>query len=377
MKKDLFKHKPLTAYDAIYEAQKIAYAPLVFQAVRTMRELGILTQLDEHKAGISSKEIADNLNLSTYAVETLLESGFSCGVVNIDEDELYNLSKTGFYLLHDEMTRINMDYNHYICYQGMYKLDEACKTEKPAGLSVFGEQWETLYQALPHLPEKIKNSWYAFDHFYSDAAYPVVLPIIFESKPNTLMDIGANVGKFSILAAKYNPDVRITMVDLHDQLQNAINNAAEAGLSEKIDSLAMNNAAEAGLSEKIDSLAMDLLDTSQSFPGGIDVFWLSQFLSCFGKHEIINILRRIADVMGEEQRLYILETCWDRQQHEASAYSLINTSLYFTAMASGNSKMYHSDELVDCVNEAGLSVRRIHDNIGICHTLFECFKPSA
>jgi len=182
MKKDLFKHKPLTAYDAIYEAQKIAYAPLVFQAVRTMRELGILTQLDEHKAGISSNEIAENISLSSYAVETLLESGLSCGVVNIDEKELYSLSKTGFYLLHDEMTRINMDYNHYICYQGMYKLDEACKTEKPAGLSVFGEQWETLYQALPHLPEKIKNSWYAFDHFYSDTAYPVVLPIIFEPR---------------------------------------------------------------------------------------------------------------------------------------------------------------------------------------------------
>jgi len=120
---------------------------------------------------------------------------------------------------------------------------------------------------------------------------------------------------------------------------------------------------------------MDLLDKSQSFPGGIDVFWLSQFLSCFGKSEIISILQRIAEVMGDEQRLYILETCWNRQQHEASAYSLINTSLYFTAMASGNSKMYHSDELVDCVNQAGLTVRNIHDNIGICHTLFECGKP--
>ena len=357
MKKDLFKHKPLTAYDAIYEAQKIAYAPLIFQAVRTMRELGILSQLDEHKSGISAKDIAENTKLSLYAVETLLESGLSCDVVDIDEDELYSLSKTGFYLLHDEMTRINMDYNHYICYQGMYKLDEACKTEKPAGLHVFGEQWETLYQALPHLPEKIKNSWYAFDHFYSDSAYPVVLPIIFEYAPKTMMDIGANVGKFSILAAKYNTDVHITMVDLHDQLKNAIRNVAEAGLV-----------------DRIDPLPMDLLDATQQFPKDIDIFWLSQFLSCFGKNEIISILQRITDAMDKDSRLYILETCWDRQQHEASAYSLINTSLYFTAMASGNSKMYHSDELVDCVNEAGLSVRRIHDNIGICHTLFECGK---
>ena len=363
MKKDLFKHKPLTAYDAIYEAQKIAYAPLIFQAVRTMRELGILSQLDAHKFGISAKDIAEKLKLSLYAVETLLESGLSCGVVDIDDNESYLLSKTGYYLLHDEMTRINMDYNHYICYQGMYHLDEACKTEKPAGLGVFGEQWETLYQALPHLPEKIKKSWHAFDHFYSDSAYPIVLPILLdsnpvESKPKTMMDIGANVGKFSILAAKHNHDIHITMVDLHDQLKNAIKNVAEAGLV-----------------DRITPLPMDLLDTRQQFPKGIDIFWLSQFLSCFGKNEIISILQRITDAMDNDSRLYILETCWDRQQHEASAFSLINTSLYFTAIASGNSKMYHSDELIDCVNQAGLTVRTIHDNIGICHTLFECGKP--
>lgn len=357
MKKDLFKHKPLSAYDAIYEAQRIAYAPLVFQAVRTMRELGILTSLNENKSGVSAKIIADDLNLSLYAVETLLESGLSSGVVDVNDENLYTLSKTGFYLLHDEMTRINMDYNHYVCYQGMYRLEEACKTEKPAGLSVFGDRWETLYQALPHLPEKTKNSWYAFDHFYSDSAYPVALPIIFQSGPRSMMDIGANVGKFSILAANYNPDVQITMVDLHDQLQNAINNVNQAGLN-----------------HRIDALAMDMLEDTSHFPAGMDIYWLSQFLSCFGKQDIISILKRLARVMDDGNRLYILETCWDRQQHEASAYSLINTSLYFTAIASGNSKMYHSDELLDCVKKAGLSVRKIHDNIGICHTLFECAK---
>ncbi len=355
MKKDLFKHKPLTAYDAIYEAQKIAYAPLIFQAVRTMRETGILTRLDNHKSGIPAKEIAAAVELSLYAVETLLESGLSCGVVEIDNNELYTLSKTGYYLLHDEMTRINMDYNHYICYQGMYYLDKACKTEKPAGLKVFGEQWETLYQALPHLPEKIKNSWYAFDHFYSDSAYPVALRIILESKPATMMDIGANIGKFSILTAKQDPDIRITMLDLPDQLQNAIKNVQQENFS-----------------DRIKALAADLLDPTQAFPPDIDIYWLSQFLSCFGKHEIISILKRISSAMKENNRLYIMETCWDRQQHEASAYSLINTSLYFTAIASGNSKMYHSDELIECVKKAGLSVHKIHENIGICHTLFEC-----
>jgi hypothetical protein len=354
-----FQPKKLSAYDAIYEAQKIAYAPLIFQAIRTMRDLGILSELEASKTeGSNAKNIADKLELSLYGVETLLESGLSCGVVEVNEEkQTYILSKVGYYLLHDEMTRVNMDYNHYICYQGMYYLDEAIKTGKPSGLRVFGEEWNTLYQALPHLPEPIKNSWYAFDHYYSDAAYPQALPAIFSTRPKTLLDIGTNVGKFSILAAQYDPDIQIIMIDLPDQLENAIQNVDSAALT-----------------HRIQPLALDLLDESSHFPKGMDVYWLSQFLSCFGEMEIVSILKRIVNVMGENSRVYVLETCWDRQQHEAAAYSLINTSLYFTCMASGNSKMYHSNELVECFVAAGLQVTNIIEDLGVCHTLFECRK---
>ena len=358
-KNNFFPPRKLSAYDAISEAQNIAYAPLVFQAVRVMRDLGILEQLDKcSDKGISADEIADNLDISLYGVETLLESGLSCGVVDKhDSDGLYVLSKVGYFLLHDEMTRINMDYNHYICYLGMYYLEEAIKTEKPAGLRVFGENWKTLYEALPHLPEKIKSSWYAFDHFYSDSAYPEALPIIFSDHPATMLDIGTNIGKFSILAAQNNPDIEITMVDLPDQLDNAV---------AKVD--------EAGLTGRVHSLALDLLDEDSTLPGDIDIYWLSQFLSCFGKKEIISILKRIENVMSRHSTVYVLETCWDLQQHESAAFSLINTSLYFTAIASGNSKMYHSKDLIECFNAAGLTLTDTNNNLGICHTLFKCKK---
>jgi hypothetical protein len=147
------------------------------------------------------------------------------------------------------------------------------------------------------------------------------------------------------------------MIDLPDQLENAIQNVDSAALT-----------------HRIQPLALDLLDASSHFPKGMDVYWLSQFLSCFGEMEIVSILKRIVNVMGENSRVYVLETCWDRQQHEAAAYSLINTSLYFTCMASGNSKMYHSNELVECFVAAGLQVTNIIEDLGVCHTLFECRK---
>ncbi|MFO7594397.1 MAG: SAM-dependent methyltransferase, partial [Pseudomonadota bacterium] len=197
----LFDTKNISAYEAIYEAQKIAFAPFIFQAVRTLRDLGILQRLEQGGAeGGTAEAIADETGLSLYGVKTLLESGASCGVVDEGENGHFTLSKVGYFLIHDKMTRINMDYNHHVCYQGMFHLDEAIKKEKPVGLKVFGEQWETIYQALPHLPEEVQKSWYAFDHFYSDSAYPEVLPIIFADKPAKMLDIGTNVGKFSILA---------------------------------------------------------------------------------------------------------------------------------------------------------------------------------
>jgi len=354
--KPLFKTKKHSALEAQYEAQKIAYAPIIFQAVRALRDLGILVQLDEAgKNGIDAQGIADAVGLSLYGVETLLESGLSCDVVEQNEQGLFLLSKTGWFLLNDEMTRINMDYNHYVCYKGLYDLDKSIQAEKPIGLKVFGEQWETLYQALPHLPPPIKESWYAFDHYYSDASYPAALPIILKNNPKTLLDIGANVGKFSILAAVQDPDLHITMLDLPDQLENAVANVKKAGLD-----------------NRVKGIAIDLLKPDVAIPEAADIFWLSQFLSCFGSDEIISILKRVASAMSAQSTLYIMETCWDRQQHEAAAYSLINTSPYFTCIASGNSKMYSADALVNYIQAAGLQVQETHDNLGICHTLFAC-----
>jgi hypothetical protein len=50
------------------------------------------------------------------------------------------------------------------------------------------------------------------------------------------------------------------------------------------------------------------------------------------------------------------------------------TSLYFTAMAHGNSKMYHSDDMIRLVEKAGLVVETIHDDLGHGHSIMVCKK---
>jgi len=98
---------------------------------------------------------------------------------------------------------------------------------------------------------------------------------------------------------------------------------------------------------------------------------MSQFLDCFSEDEIFSILVRAVQVMGKDTTLYIMETFWDRQKYEPASLCLTMTSVYFTVMANGNSKMYHSDDLIKLVNRAGLEVVNIHDGIGQGHTILE------
>ena len=66
-----------------------------------------------------------------------------------------------------------------------------------------------------------------------------------------------------------------------------------------------------------------------------------------------------------------METFWNRQKYEPASLCLTMTSVYFTAMANGNSKMYHSDDMMKLIDRAGLEVVNIHDGIGQGHTILE------
>ena len=99
---------------------------------------------------------------------------------------------------------------------------------------------------------------------------------------------------------------------------------------------------------------------------------MSQFLDCFSEDEILSILTRASETMDKDTRLYIMETFWDRQRFEPAALCLTMTSLYFTAIANGNSKMYHSECMERLVEKAGMKVETIHDGLGQGHSIMVC-----
>ena len=347
-----------SALDALYDAQKIAFAPIVFQATRALRDLGILQVLQgSGDRGLTVEAIAEQLELREYGVRVLVESGLSAGVLAVAE-ERFTVTKTGYLILTDPMTRANMDYNHFLCYQGLYFMDEAIRSGEPSGLKVFGE-WDTIYPGLTALPSVARDSWFNFNHYYSDRAFLDALPRVFAEPPVSLLDIGGNTGRWAIACARHSSDVSVTIVDLPEQLE-----------------VARQAIAEAALEQRISCLELDLLEPGVVLPGGHDVIWMSQFLDCFGPEDIFRLLELTARSMDEHTRLYILEPLWDRQRHEMAAYCLINTSLYFTCMANGKSRMYRSEDIRGFIERAGLTVTQEWDELGICHTLLECRMSS-
>jgi len=346
-----------SALEAKSDAQKIAFAPVAFQVAKSLRDLGILEHI--HRArdrGAAVEEIAADLNLNDYGVRVLLEFGASIDLVAVEENR-YHLTKTGLFILSDPLTRVNMDFIHDVCYRGLFHLPQAVAETKPAGLKVFGD-WPTIYEGLASLPADVQKSWFAFDHYYSDMAFPEALPIVFKRRPARLFDVGGNTGKWAVACVDYDPHVRVTLLDLPGQLVKARQTIGEKGLE-----------------NRIDCLEFDILQTDRPFPAGADAIWMSQFLDCFSEDQIVHILTLTGSGMRPDTDLYILEPFWNRQRFEAARYSLQATSLYFTCMANGNSKMYHSEEMIRCIERSGLSVEEEFDDIGVCHTLLRCRRP--
>jgi len=274
--------------------------------------------------------------------------------VVIKENKLYKLSKIGFFLENDKMTKINMDYNHYVNYKGLYDLDKSIKESKPIGLQVFGD-WETIYPNLSTLPPKVKKAWFDFDHFYSDSAFDDAIEILKTFNPKRVMDIGGNTGKFSICFAKNSIDTYVTILDLPQQIK-----------------VAQENIKKNNLEERVKFYPLDILDHTTQIPKGFDIIWMSQFIDCFSQEDAIKILSRVAKSMNKNTRLCILEPLWDRQRFDTSSYCIINTSPYFTAMANGCSKMFNSTDLYSYIEQAGLIVEESFDNLGFSHTLLKC-----
>ena len=341
-------NKKQTRIEALSEAQKLAFAPFSFQALASMLDLGILSALDKKPA--SEKELMTDLNLDEYTVKTLLQVGKVIEVVQSDE-EGFKLTKKGEAFLYDDMTIANFNFVKDVCYLGASKLTESFKNKSPEGLKKFVKDSETIYPLVPNLKEPMKSSWYNFDNLYSDNCFDKVCEII-SSKYKKIFDIGGNTGKFEKICLK-NKDIDITMLDLPENISARVNNSELKGCK---------------------FYPVNVLETNINYPKMENcAVFMSQFLDCFSKEQIVKILTDLKNNIDNASGIFILEPFTDNQPYDAGEYSLVHISLYFTCMANGVSKMYEKKEMLDLIHQAGLKTVNIYENIGpFGYTMLEC-----
>ena len=378
MERDEYKKCVISA---LTDAQKIAFAPLTFQAVSAMLELGLLKQIDSRPECIYV--LKEELNLSEYTVSTLLEVAEASGIVN-SNDGIYSITPLGQAFLYDEMTRVNFNFVKDVCYKGAEKLTESFITGEPKGLKAMFGDAATIYPYLSKLPQDMKNSWFEFDHYYSDNCFDIVYKIItpvsqiFDIGANTgkyladrsynfiyniktiitpvsqIFDIGANTGKFEKVCRKYNKDINLTLIDLPQNIEVIRNDPELAGCKFH---------------------AANILEEADNLPEISGAVVMSQFLDCFSPQQIKFILEKVAKTALDDTKIYILEPFIDRQKFEGAKLSLVHTSLYFTCMANGCSKMYSFSEMETIIKDAGLKVNAVYDALGAHdYTLLECVK---
>ena len=345
--------KSIKAIDAIQEAQKIAFAPFVFQAVVSLRKLGVFDVIFDRrkKGGISIEEISKALSISAYGIGVLLEIAETSNIVSKDENDNYELTTIGYYLSNNETVNVNINFTNEICYKGLFHLDESIKTGNPEGLKELGN-WSTIYEGLSQLTPLQQKSWFEFDHHYSDDIFDEALQLVFQKDRKNMFDIGANTGKFTIKCCNHKSDVNMTMIDLPGQLNKAISNVKKAGYD-----------------TRVKSHEIDWLSEKPQIPLGADTIWMCQFLDCFSKEEIHKVLKTCVDSMDNDAELIIVETFTDRQRFDNAKFILEATSLYFTVLANGNSKMYKATEFMDIAEKAGLQLKE-DISVGEYHTMF-------
>ncbi len=350
-----YDKEKFSALDAVSWAQVICFAPMMFKAAVALKKLGLLKALEEHASGLTAAQAAAHCHISAYAATVLLDMGLSARIV-LKQDQCYRLAKTGAFLLNDPLTAANLDFTEHVCYEALNYLDQSLLQGRPCGLQVFGD-WPSIYPALTSLPPAARDSWFKFDHFYSDSAFKPALRLLQQFSPALIFDVGGNTGRFAAACLQQLPACRVSILDLPEQIAAARGNKA-------LDT------------DRISFQEIDVLSAA-ALPQGADIWWMSQFLDCFSTKQIEQILTKVHAAMSPAARLCILELFWDNQRFAGASFALNATSLYFTVLANGNSRFYSREEFVPLLTRSGFILEAEQANLGLGHTLLICRKDQS
>jgi hypothetical protein len=126
----MYEKDTLSALDAITEAQRIAFAPMLFQTALCLRNSGVLAWLDKQgKAVPSLEEITEHSTLGSYGVSVLLDMGLSGRIVTQQKDVIIWRKWAIFYCTINDPRKYGFHPGRLL--SGLFHLADALQKEKP------------------------------------------------------------------------------------------------------------------------------------------------------------------------------------------------------------------------------------------------------
>jgi len=191
-------------------------------------DLGVFKQL-AGSTGESLEVLADALRLDPRGLRLLLDACVAIGLLTKGEDSLYrNAPDADAFLVPGKPGDLSqaIRYNRDV-YDAWGRLADLARTGKPV---------ERPQLHLGDDPARTRDFVLAM-HGRALAMWPLVIPSLDLAGRQRLLDAGGGPGTFAVQAAKANPGLHCTVLDLPEVAAIAGELIAQQGMSERVDTL--------------------------------------------------------------------------------------------------------------------------------------------
>ncbi|GAA2083583.1 C-20 methyltransferase BchU [Aeromicrobium halocynthiae] len=308
------------------------FGAAAFQMLHAGVELGLFPLLSE-KGELGDEEIGAALELSDRSTRILLLGVTSLGLTEVSDgryrnaDLLNGMFADGSWEIFADI----VEFEARLVYLPLSDLVESLRTNSNTGLARFPGPGDDLYHRLPASPE-LEALFYRCMRSWSRLSNPVLVAKADLTGLHSVLDIGGGDGVNAIALARENPGVQFTVVDLPGALE-----------------IARGKVEEAGLSDRIDTLALDIFN--DLYPSGHDGVLFANQLVIWSGEDNVHLLRRAYDALPEGGRAMVFNVMSD-DAGDGPLYSALDNA-YFATLTAPRSRIYPWSSYEEWLREAG------------------------
>jgi precorrin-6B methylase 2 len=333
--------------------QTVIHGATAFALLRTAVEFNLFEKI-EAEGGMDVATVAAALGVERQPARILLLGLASLRLLGKDGEQFVNAPITRRSLLPNKPGYLGplVEIQDTITNPGLRDFTESMLRHTNVGLRHIEGSAPTLYERLTRHPDLQKVFYDNMGHA-SRQTFPLVADAFDFLNLKHLLDFGGGDGSNGIEVARRYPHLKVTIFDQETTLK-----------------IAAQNAAAAGVADRVDYHVGDLF--ADPVPGGIDGVLFCHLFEIWSMERNVQLLRKCNDALrpGGALLLYNFVSDDDNTGSVTAAFM----SVYFLTIASGEGMVYSPAEMKTALHSAGFSRVERYDGVGIRHALLVGYK---